>query len=478
MYKKIKELSNNIQGELILGIFGDGTLNSEIALGDHIEGLIKNQKISTKLGKVTTIFSTGVENLEKIHFIGLGEKDKYDLNKVATAARDIKYTLGKDLIVDTKSFIANDLTEIEVVKALIYTIDFYNYQYLECKSKPEYQEVNISFITNISCEAFDEFVNICEALKNTRDLVNKPYNYLNVNDLVKYVEDLVKKLNNDKFKLRVYTKEECEAMGMNAFLGVNKGSDIPARLIYLTYEGSNDEPITLVGKGLMFDTGGYSLKTKMNTMKCDMGGAATVLGVMEAVVKNNLPVNLRVVIAATDNKVNSGAILPDDVLTAMDGQTIEIESTDAEGRLTLADAICFAQQEGSKVVIDVATLTGAVVVALGDYTTGLFGNDQELVDKILNSAKEENESLWQLPITDHIRDRVRKSPVADLINSTGRDMGASGAAAFLEAFVKPETKWLHLDIAGTAFNTSPRYREPYGATGAMVRTLYNFVKKN
>ena len=167
---------------------------------------------------------------------------------------------------------------------------------------------------------------------------------------------------------------------------------------------------------------------------------------MEAVVKNNLPVNLRVVIAATDNKVNSGAILPDDVLTAMDGQTIEIESTDAEGRLTLADAICFAQQEGSKVVIDVATLTGAVVVALGDYTTGLFGNDQELVDKILNSAKEENESLWQLPITDHIRDRVRKSPVADLINSTGRDMGASGAAAFLEAFVKPETKWLHLDI--------------------------------
>ena len=161
-------------------------------------------------------------------------------------------------------------------------------------------------------------------------------------------------------------------MGMNAFLGVNKGSDIPARLIYLTYEGSNDEPITLVGKGLMFDTGGYSLKTKMNTMKCDMGGAATVLGVMEAVVKNNLPVNLRVVIAATDNKVNSGAILPDDVLTAMDGQTIEIESTDAEGRLTLADAICLLNKK-DQVVIDVATLTGAVVVAHGDYTTGLFG---------------------------------------------------------------------------------------------------------
>lgn len=476
MFNLIKKQTKELLGELVIGIFEDGELTNQEFLSEKIKELLKNKKIATKLGKVTTIFPTDIDHLEKIHFIGLGEKAKYNPCKLETAAREINQHLGKNLLVDVKSFIGSELKELEILKTLLYTIDFYNYEYLECKSKPEYHDLLVTFISDVNEEEFSEFVHITEAIKNTRDLVNKPYNYLNVDDLVKYAETLVQQLNNDKLKLKVYSKSECEAMGMNAFLGVNKGSDVPAKLLYLTYEGSNDEPFTLVGKGLMFDTGGYSLKQSMNTMKCDMGGAATVLGVIEAVVKNNLKVNLRGVIAATDNKVNSGALLPDDVLTAMDGQTIEIVSTDAEGRLTLADAICFAQKEGSKTIIDIATLTGAVVVALGDYTTGLFGNDEGLINKILASSKVENESLWQLPITDHIRNEVKKSKVADLTNSTGRTMGASGAAAFIEAFVKPETKWLHLDIAGTAFHTSPSYKEPYGATGVMVKTLYNLIK--
>lgn len=478
MYNLVKKLNNELTGELVLGIFDDTeNLNQEV-LSEKVQGLIKNKKIPTKLGKVTTIFPADVDNFEKIHLIGLGDKNEFNQVKLETAAREIRYTLGKDLVIDLKTFMAGDLTETQVLKTLIYTVDFYNYEFLELKSKPEYHELNVTFISDASLEDFNEFVNVTKALKNTRDLVNKPYNYLNVNDLVNYTKDLVKELNNEKLKLRVFSKEECAEMGMNAFLGVNKGSDIPAQLIYLSYEGSNDEPITLVGKGLMFDTGGYSIKQSMNTMKDDMGGAATVLGVIEAIVRNELPVNVRVVIAATDNKINSGALLPDDVLTAMDGQTIEIVSTDAEGRLTLADALCFAQKEGSKLIIDIATLTGAVVVALGDYTTGLFGNDEVLINKLLEASKVENESLWQLPITDHIRNEVRKSKVADLTNSTGRNMGASGAAAFLEAFIKPETKWAHLDIAGTAFHTAPSYREPYGATGVMVKTLYNFIKNN
>jgi leucyl aminopeptidase len=252
---------------------------------------------------------------------------------------------------------------------------------------------------------------------------------------------------------------------------------VPARLLYLSYHGSrnDDQGLTIVGKGLMYDTGGYSLKQNMNDMKDDMGGAATAISVFEAAVLNKLPVNLNVVVAATDNRINSKALLPDDVLTAMNGKTIEIVSTDAEGRLTLADALCFAQKEGAKVVVDIATLTGAVVVALGEYTTGLFANDQDLAEKMLKSAESENESLWQLPITDYIRKQVRGSKVADLTNSTGRNMGASSAAAFLEEFVEPTTKWLHIDIAGTVFHTSPAFEEFYGASGVMVRTLLNFL---
>ena len=267
---------------------------------------------------------------------------------------------------------------------------------------------------------------------------------------------------------------------MGAFLGVNKGSTSEPKLIHITYQGKDDfnDPLALIGKALMFDTGGYSLKQSMVNMKDDMGGAATVIGVLEACVKNNLKVNLQIVICATDNRINGEALLPDDVLTAMNKKTIEVISTDAEGRLTLADALTYAQKEGSKKIIDLATLTGAVVVALGDYTTGAFTNDQQMVDKIIEAGNQEQESIWQLPITDFIREQVRATKVADIKNSTGRGAGASSAAAFLEEFVEEGSKWVHLDIAGTAFRTSPAYNEFYGATGAMVKTLYNYLRNN
>ncbi|NCB13414.1 MAG: leucyl aminopeptidase, partial [Erysipelotrichia bacterium] len=172
------------------------------------------------------------------------------------------------------------------------------------------------------------------------------------------------------------------------------------------------------------------------------------------------------------------ALLPDDVLTAMNKKTIEIISTDAEGRLTLADAVCFAESKNAKRIIDLATLTGSVVTALGDYTTGILGNNQKLIDDIINASKIEDEHMWQLPITDYIREKVRKSNVADIRNATGREMGTSSAAAFIEEFVSKTTKWAHLDIAGTAYRTSPFYQEAYGATGVMVKTLYKYLKEN
>ncbi|MDD3191278.1 MAG: leucyl aminopeptidase, partial [Bacilli bacterium] len=258
-----------------------------------------------------------------------------------------------------------------------------------------------------------------------------------------------------------------------------QGSTAEPQLIHLSFQNSEKpEKVGLVGKGVMFDTGGYSLKQTMNNMKDDMGGAATVIGIMEALARNDVKVNVEAIICATDNRIDGKALLPDDVLTAMNKKTIEIVSTDAEGRLTLADALCYAQKEGCKKVIDLATLTGAVVVALGDYTTGIFGNNDEMIEKIIASGKKTNEDIWHLPITDHIRKQVRSSKVADLTNSTGRNMGASGAAAFLEEFVEEGTKWVHLDIAGTIFHTSPSYQEAYGASGVMVKTLYEYLKNN
>src|SRR5690554_6384755 len=192
----------------------------------------------------------------------------------------------------------------------------------------------------------------------------------------------------------------------------------------------------------MFDTGGYSIKTNMLNMKCDMAGAATVLGVLEAVVKNELPINLQGVVSATDNRIDGSALVPDDVITAMNKLTIEIQSTDAEGRVALADALTCTQQQGAKEVIDIATLTGAIVIALGSDVTGLFGNDQEMINNFLKSSKEANEEVWHMPINNSIRKKVRDSKVADLLNSTGRKMGASSAAAFLEARSEEHTSEL------------------------------------
>lgn len=477
--KNIDELKN--RPGLVLGIFEKSKLDSEHYqpyFSEKVKDLLQGEAVSTKLGNVTTIYPSDNKTFDKIHFIGLGPQVSYSLKKLEEASRKINYKLGTNLAIDASSFENNGLKASDVLKTLVMTVDFYNYQYLECKSKPETHEFNVAYLSGECPDAFNGYLVVAGAVQKTRDLINKPYNYLNVDQLADYCCCMVERLKAlADVSIRIITREECEKMGMNAFLGVNKGSDVPAKLMYLSYHGcgNDDTALTIVGKGLMYDTGGYSLKQNMNDMKDDMGGAATAISVFEAAVLNKLPVNLNVVVAATDNRINGKALLPDDVLTAMNGKTIEIVSTDAEGRLTLADALCFAQKEGAKVVVDIATLTGAVVVALGEYTTGLFANDQNLAERMLKSAENENESLWQLPITDYIRKQVRGSKVADLTNSTGRNMGASSAAAFLEEFVEPTTKWVHLDIAGTVFHTSPAFEEFYGATGVMVRTLYNFL---
>jgi leucyl aminopeptidase len=470
--------SNYFESEkpLVFGAFLDEKVRISDAIDEEIEQLISEKAISLSLGKVNKIPTFGKLKNRIVYLIGLGKRVEYDYEKLEESLRDVNYQLGNELILNVDSF-CGDLVIKEVAKRIVKTVGYYNYAYDEFLTKKKENELTLRLISDADFEAeIREAFNLVAAVNNTRDLVNKPYNHLSASDLAEYAEMLVKSLDDDRLTIKVYDKKEIESLEMNAFLAVNKGSAAEPKLIHIKFENAETEAIGLVGKGLMYDTGGYSIKTSMNNMKCDMAGAAAVLGILEAAVKNDLKVNLQVVICATDNRIDGGALLPDDVLTAMNKKTIEIISTDAEGRLTLADGVCFAQREGCKTVIDIATLTGACVVALGDYTTGLFGNSCAEIDRILEAAKEVNEELWQLPINKWIRDQVRGSKVADLKNSTGRTMGASGAAAFIEEFIEEGTKWLHLDIAGTAFHTTPHLKEFYGATGVPVYSVYQYLK--
>lgn len=476
VYKNYHELDST--KPLVVGFFKEQeTVKVDENIDVDLKELFSQGFIKKEVGKVTKVHTLKKIKNSIIFLVCLGKEKEYSLEKLEESLRNINYKLGDELIIDLASFVG-DLNVRDVAKRMVQTINYYNYAFDQFLSEKVKNNLILKFVTDQDItEAINEAFNLSVAINNTRDLVNTPYNHLSAEDLANYAQELVANLNDNRVKIRVYDKKEIEEFGMYAFLGVNKGSSAEPKLIHIQYEGANIPAIGLVGKGLMFDTGGYTLKQNMINMKGDMAGAATVLGVLEAAVKNNIATNLHVVICATDNRINGEALLPDDILTAMNKKTIEVISTDAEGRLTLADAVCFAQKEGCKEVIDVATLTGAVVVALGDYVTGLFGNDQAMIDKMIIASKDANEEFWHLPINDDIRKQVRSSKVADLMNSTGRLMGASSGAAFIEAFIENDTKWLHLDIAGTAFRTSPRQQEYYGATGAAVKTLYNYLRK-
>jgi len=264
---------------------------------------------------------------------------------------------------------------------------------------------------------------------------------------------------------------------MGGLLGVSQGSRQPPKFMVLNYKGSTaKEPdITLVGKGVTFDSGGISIKPseKLEEMKGDMAGGAAVMAAIAAVARLKPNINVMALIPATENLPDGSALKPGDVLTTMNGKTIEIISTDAEGRLVLADALAYARKRGARKMVDAATLTGACRIALGDICTGAFGNNQELIDRIIAAGKEAGELIWQMPMYDEYQEQ-NKSDVADIKNVGGRLGGAITAAKFLAEFVD-DTPWVQLDIAGTSLSDKERGYQIKGATGVPVRTLVNLV---
>jgi leucyl aminopeptidase len=320
-----------------------------------------------------------------------------------------------------------------------------------------------------------------ESVNFTRDLANEPGAYMTPTIMAERAQEIA---NQFGLEIDVLDQARMEQEGMGALLSVARGSDQPPKMMVLKYlpEGKTavedgEDYLALVGKGITFDTGGISIKPSenMELMKYDMTGGATVLGVMRAIAQLKPPIPVLGVVPATENMPSGKATKPGDVVRAMSGKTIEVINTDAEGRLILADAVSYAKKLGATRVIDMATLTGAVSIALGDVNTGILGTDQTLIDEVIESGREVGEKFWQLPLDKEYTKQI-KSDIADIKNVGGRKAGTITAAAFIKEFADG-ISWAHLDIAGTAWGDEAKPFRAKGPTGVAVRALLNFIER-
>ncbi|MGD8937585.1 MAG: leucyl aminopeptidase, partial [Thiogranum sp.] len=354
----------------------------------------------------------------------------------------------------------------------------YSFDELKSDAKPPKHPLRRLSIGVSSHEHVDEAkdgvqkgVAIANGIDLARTLGNRPGNRCTPSDLAQQARDLKKTFS--ALKVEILEEKDMEKLGMGSLLSVARGSREPAKLIVMQYHGGKkgDKPVVLVGKGVTFDSGGISLKpgAAMDEMKFDMCGAASVFGSVSAVAELKLPINLVGIVPATENLPDGSATKPGDVVTSMSGQTIEVLNTDAEGRLILCDALTYAKKFDPDVVIDIATLTGACVVALGHHALGLLGNDQPLADALLAAGQTACDRAWQLPLWDEY-DEALSSNFADMANIGGRSAGTITAACFLGRFTG-DYRWVHLDIAGVAWDTGKNK----GATGRPVPLLMQYL---
>lgn len=419
--------------------------------------------------------------------VGLGDAKSINLEQIRRSlGQVVKQLIQKKITtfhIDLDSFTDKKNAE-DTFEAIAEAVTLANYQYVKYKSNNKSKLISeIIFVSKlISNKNFEKIINevthVSESIHLIRDYINESPSELNSETYAKLVVQDAQKLK--KVKIKVLNKKEIVAEKMNLFLSVNAGSAFEPRLVHLTYTPSkmtkNTKHIALVGKGVTFDTGGYSLKTNMVGMKGDMAGSATVYGAFRSAVLNHCSHKITCIMVLTDNKINSHATVPDTITTGRNGKTVENLNTDAEGRLILADALDYACDLKPDAIIDAATLTGACLVALGKEVCAILGNDQKLIDQIKNHAKIKDEYIWQLPIIQEYRDDI-KSKIADIKN-IGSPMRAGTAigAAFLEHFIKNDIAWAHLDIAGVSEDqVHLGYCPTHGASGVMVRTLYHYL---
>ncbi|MBI1858314.1 MAG: leucyl aminopeptidase [Candidatus Melainabacteria bacterium] len=458
------------------------------ALGSQIDQKLARFSFDGSLGETVYFELDGSGYIGKIVVVGLGDKDKYDLNAlrkfVSTGVREAAGKLkARDIMLVPHT--PGGVEKRIALQAAVEAAKLSTYEFLQCKSdpKPKYNIDELQVVSdsphplNVTEQKGIELGEIfADAQILARDLVNTPADDLTPADLADRAKEIARSAGlND---IEIFGPREIERHNMGGVLAVSKGSDKEPRFIVIRYrpEGAK-EHIALVGKGVTFDAGGLSLKTPegMMDMKCDMGGAAAVLGTMSAITKINPKVAVTAIIPAVENMLGAGAFKLGDVVRSMSGKKFEIHNTDAEGRVILGDGLHWAvDKEKADKVFDYATLTGACMVALGENYTGIMTNNDELAAKVIEAGKHTGEKMWQLPLDDELRAKI-DGDVADF-NNTGNNRygGAITAAAFLEKFVA-DKKWVHHDIAGPAFLSKGNHLGPSGATGVPVRTNLHFL---
>lgn len=447
---------------LVINMFEGEKTSQEIANKyaleeDEFKGKFKNTYLLQTYDKIPA---------RKILVMGLGKKDEMTLDR----AREIGAKITNKVKSIHAKTVAIDFDEMEdYIGAVAEGLLIGDYKFDKYKSDKK-EEKEIEVFLNIE-EADLQYAEIAiSAMNMARDLANEPAALITPSKLAEIAQSL-------GLQTTVYSDYELEDMNMGAFSAVAKGSSEEPKFIHIKYEPKEaKKKIAIIGKGITFDAGGLDLKpaSSMLTMRDDMSGAACVLAVMSKIKELNADIEVHGIIAACENMPGCSAYKPGDILTARNGKTIEVDNTDAEGRLTLADALCYACELGVDEVIDIATLTGACMVALGTQAAGIMGNDEELIDNLIDAAEDAGERYWPLPMYDEYKDSL-KSEIADMKNTGSRWGGASTAGLFLENFVKPDQKWAHIDIAGVAFLDSAQKYYIKGATGAGVRALLTYL---
>ncbi len=456
------------------------------SLDGAISQLIKQGEIKGKLNEVTLLHSLGRLPASRIVVTGLGKKPELSVNKVrgavAETCRRLRHKGVANVATIAQGAGINGISLESAAQAVTEgaLLGLYAFRRYKTKKENNFGEIKQLLIAGSEKEkpllekAIVRGRILAEAANRARDMVNEPANYMTPGQMAEAARQLAKSYG---LEVEVLEREQMAAAGMGALLGVAQGSQQPPKFIVLSYKGSDSDEIAvaLVGKGITFDSGGISIKPSagMAEMKGDMAGGAAVMSALSAIAQLKPKTNVMAVVPATENLPSGSALKPGDILTAMNGKTIEVLNTDAEGRLILADALSYARKHDAKAIVDVATLTGACRVALGTVCSGAFSNNQELTDRIITAGKEAGEYIWQLPMYDEYNEQL-KSDIADIKNIGNSYGGAITGAKFLAEFVD-DTPWVHLDIAGTSDTDKEKGYLVKGATGVPVRTLVNLV---
>jgi len=450
------------------------------ALGGAISSLISKGEFKGKFGEVSIVHTLGKLPARMVAVAGLGKQQDLNLDRIRGVAGEFCRSLRKLNCHRIATILhgagvggvePGACAEAIVEGAVLGLYSFSRYK------KPDYEDLREMVIVvreQTTIRVVERGVHkgriVAEATCLARDMANEPANYMTPSRMADIAKEIADKHG---LELNILNSEDMEAMGMGALLGVARGSSEPPKLITLGYKGDerSEKAVGFVGKGITFDSGGISIKPSegMGEMKDDMAGGAAGIAALSAIVQLKPKVNVTAVIPATENLPSGTALKPGDILKAMNGKTIEVINTDAEGRLVLADALSYAVKQGLSPLVDLATLTGACRVALGNGYSGAFTNNQELLNEVMKAADRCGEKLWQMPMPEEYKEQ-NKSEIADIKNTGNRYAGAITAALFLSEFVD-NTPWVHIDIAGTSLSSKESGYVVKGATGVGVRTL-------